>query len=809
MTNKLDKSIIPFLFEKNIGQYYEKVKFVLKNGTSTTFFTQDELVIVLAKPKEENIENKADRLNRIKEYETSVLRIKLENANQYPEIIGANELSCKINYIKGKNKDDWNMDVPAYEKIIYKDVYDGIDLVYYENNGKLEHDFIVSPKADINNIEIGFDGADKVELDNDKNILINVKEHDVMMLKPKVYQYIDDMEIEINSSFVVNNNNVTFSISDYNKNEVLIIDPVLIYGSYIGGSSSEEGRGIAVDANENAYITGYTNSSNFPVINAYQSTYQGNADVFLTTIDTKLSGVSSLIYSTYIGGSGYDEGRGVAVDNNENAYITGYTSSTNFPVINAYQSTYQGGSDVFLTKIDTKLSGVSSLIYSTYIGGSDNDYGAGVDVDSNENAYIAGYTFSINFPVINAYQSIRVGPYDLFLVKIDTKLSGINSLIYSTYIGGSSPNEGRGVAVDANENAYIVGDTLSTDFPVKNAYQSTLQGSNDVVLVKIDTKLSGVNSLMYSTYIGGSGSDLGYGIAVDTNQNAYITGRTDSTKFPVMNAYQSIYQGNSDAFIVKLNTLLSDLVLQKSSSKCTVKVGEKILYTIKITNNGPDTASNVIITDVIDDSFTINSLQASLGNIQNVGNTVTWTIPSLNIGQSETATIEVIATNQICSSCNIENIATATCDTNIINPNNATDKISISVDCSVKTFSDLQLRKTAPKRNFAVGEQIPFTVKVKNNGPEIATNIIMTDMVDTRFSIISLQTLSGTISQMGNLVVWTIPSLGVGVEVIATITVIAQVGVSNVSIANSVSLVSDSILTNPNNSRDATSVYIS
>ncbi|MGL5346768.1 MAG: SBBP repeat-containing protein [Peptostreptococcaceae bacterium] len=943
MNNKSNiLSNIPFTFEKNIGQYDKNVKFVLKNGTNTTFFTQEEIVIVFAKVKEENTNNQNDRLNNTKEYETSVLRLTLENSNQYPEIIGVNEFDCKINYIKGNDENDWNLNVPIYEKIIYKDIYNGIDLVYYENQGKLEHDFVVSPNANINSIEISFDGADDISLDNDKNVLINIKDHTIAMLRPKVYQYINDTEIEIDSSFLINNNNVTFDISDYNKNEVLIIDPVLMYGSYIGGSNVDEGFGIDVDNNQIAYITGTTYSTDFPIKNAYQSALQGATDIFLVKIDTRLNGTNSLLYSSYIGGDNSDTGISVAVDNNQHAYITGNTYSTNFPIKNAYQSSLEGINDAYLVKIDTVFSGASSLLYSTYLGGNDSDYGYGVavdnsqiayitgetlspnfptfnayqntlqgirnaflvkintnlvgvnsllystyfggidsvigrdvavdnnqnayfvgrtdsinfptknsyqstlqgsvdaflvkintnlgglssliystylggnnydaatsvSVDNNQNAYITGVTDSTNFPTFNAYQNINPGNDNAFLVKIDTHLSGVDSLLYSTYLGGSNSDTGYGVSVDNIENAYITGITTSTNFPLKYPYQSTFQGTSDAFLTKIDTKLIGSNSLVYSTYLGGNNSVTARDIAIDTNKNAYITGYTDSTNFPVRNAYQSTLQGATDAFIIKLNTLLTDLVLEKSSCQCMVTVGEKIIYTIKITNKGPDIASNIVVTDIINNGFIINNLQSSLGNILRIGNTVTWAIPTLNVGQKEIATIEVVATNQVCNTY-IENIATATCDNNITSPSNATDKTTLYVNCPANTFSDLQLRKTAPKRNFAVGEQIPFTIKIKNNGPDIATNIIMTDMIDSRLNIISLQTLSGTISQNGNLVIWTIPSLGVGTEIIATITAIAQVGVSNVSIANGANVICENILVNPNNSKDSTSVYIS
>ena len=835
--NSKISTTIPFMFEENIGQHDNESKFVLRNNKGTVFFLDSEIVFALMKTieeekQEQSIEDKLINVKDIKpkEYQVNLLKMKLENSNQTPEILGQGEFNCKINYFKGSDSSKWKTNIPIYEKIIYKEVYPRIDLTYYENQGILEHAFIIDPSGDINNIKMYFEGADKIELDKDGNVLIYAKDDAIKMAKPISYQEVSNKKIEIESNFVIEDNYIKFNVKNYDKSKVLVIDPTILYGTYLGGSADDYGRGVAVDNNENAYITGYTFSTDFPVKNAYQGELKGIRDAFLIKIDTKLSGVDSIIYGTYLGGSSsrdevygvavdnnenayitgstfstdfplqnayqetlkgtsnaflikidtklskddslkyatylggnaIDVGSGVAVDNNENAYITGFTCSTDFPLKNAYQGNLKGDVDAFLIKIDTKLIGASSLIYGTYLGGGANDYGSGVAVDNNENAYIIGDTYSTDFPLQNAYQdtfggtsnaflikidtklskddSLKYSTYlggngfnlgtgvavdnnenayitgntsstdfpvknayqdtlkgnqDAFLIKIDTKLSGDNSLIYGTYLGGNAINSGKGVvavAVDNNENAYITGNTSSTDFPVKNAYQDTLKGNQDAFLIKIDTKLSGDNSLIYGTYLGGNGYESGYGVAVDNNENAYITGYTYSTDFPVKNAYQETFGGIGDAFLIKLDTKIYDIVLQKSTCECKVSIGDKIAYTIKVTNNGPDKVTNIVVTDKLANGLTIDSLYSTIGNITTLANIVTWNIEELEVGQSAIAMI-VVKTNKkvLCSYKKtgefISNTASLTCD-NIVNPSSTTDTVVTYVDCTCKNAND-------------------------------------------------------------------------------------------------------------------------
>ncbi|MCK4763962.1 MAG: SBBP repeat-containing protein [Candidatus Aminicenantes bacterium] len=337
---------------------------------------------------------------------------------------------------------------------------------------------------------------------------------------------------------------------------ITVLDPSLsgaaslLYSTYLGGTGDDYCyRSIAADNNGNTYITGVTRSTDFPTLNQYQ-THQGDVDVFVTKIDTTQSGAASLLYSTYIGGTDADVVREIAADNSGGAYVTGYTSSTDFPTLNQYQAD-QLKDDAFVTKIDTYQTGASSLLYSTYLGGAGSDYGYGITVDNIGNAYVTGFTYSVDFPTLNQYQGFQ-GTADVFVTKIDTTQSGAAALLYSTYIGGASGEYGRGIAADNNGRAYVTGYTYSSDFPTFNLYQG-FQGVSDAFVTNIDTTQSGASSLLYSTCLGGKVRDWGYSIAVDNIGNAYVTGGTKSSNFPTVNQYQTLSTAYySDIFITKL-----------------------------------------------------------------------------------------------------------------------------------------------------------------------------------------------------------------------------------------------------------------
>jgi hypothetical protein len=326
----------------------------------------------------------------------------------------------------------------------------------------------------------------------------------------------------------------------------------LVYSTYIGGSSYDEGYGIAVDGSGNAYVTGRTTSINYDITaGAFQTAGGGLgylSDVFVTKLNASGSG---LVYSTYIGGGSNDYGYGIAVDGSGNAYVTGYTESTNYDVTpGAFQTTYGGGSDdVFVTQLNASGSG---LVYSTYIGGSSTDYGFGIAVDGTGNAYVTGSTWSTDYDVTaGAFQTTFGGAVDVFVTKLNASGSG---LVYSTYIGGSSYDYCQGIALDGSGNAYVTGETSSTDNDVTpGAFQTIHGGGNyDVFVTKLNTSGSG---LVYSTYIGGGSIDAGLGIAVDGSGNAYVTGRTGSNYPVTSGAFQTTNGGGWDVFVTKLDML--------------------------------------------------------------------------------------------------------------------------------------------------------------------------------------------------------------------------------------------------------------
>ena len=370
-------------------------------------------------------------------------------------------------------------------------------------------------------------------------------------------------------------NQVRFALGPYDKTKPLVIDPVLSYSTYLGGSLQDASLGIAVDSSGNAYVTGYTQSSDFPTLNPVQSTYHGGepagglnslvpgGDVFITKLNAD---GSALVYSTYLGGSGSDQGNAIAVDSSGFAYVTGSTSSTDFPTLNPIQSTYHGGGsgsfgppggDAFITKLSADGS---ALIYSTYLGGSAQDEGNGIAVDSSGNSYVTGQTISADFPTANAIQaacdlgsSCSYG--DAFVTKVNAAGS---ALVYSTYLGGSNSDTGNGVAVDSSRNAYVTGQTYSSDFPTVNPLQANNSGAPDAFVAKLN---SAGSALVYSTYLGGSGSEQGTSIAVDSAGNAYITGNTQSSDFPTASPLQAASGGDAnDAFVAKINAAGSALV---------------------------------------------------------------------------------------------------------------------------------------------------------------------------------------------------------------------------------------------------------
>ncbi|MFX0092197.1 MAG: SBBP repeat-containing protein [Candidatus Hodarchaeota archaeon] len=604
--------------------------------------------------------------------DATVLRLRFSLSfpgSQTVSPVGLGLSSYYTNYFYG---DHQLTNVPTWEEIWYHDLYPGVDLRYYMSTQGLKYDFLVYPGVDPNQISVQVDDSMMLDVETQQiSLQSRIQPH--FHFQETGLQVWQDDGTPIPAQFIpkmTNRNTYGFQLESYDPSQMLIIDPIwLSFSTYLGGMMPDGGMSIKQDALGNSYIIGETLSSNFPTVNAYNSTFSTSLDIFVSKLNATGNG---LIFSTYLGGSDEDscESMGIAVDASGNVYIcgttlsqdyplvnetgtykggwdfivtklnatgnglifstyfstpsvdmasdievdangncyvlgtidyypydialagdvcvvkydtnggiiaqkilegnakdwglgltldaagniylTGWTTSTNYPTVNAYQDTLNGDDDTFVTKLNTTMD----IVFSTYLGGSGDDRGHGIAVDSTGNIYLSGYTTSSDYPTVNAFQStFGGGTGDCFVTKLNATGTG---LVFSTYLGGSDAEAAvqkagvdkpsNEIAVDANGNSYIIGTTKSNDFPILNAYQSTNGGDLDVFVTKLNTTGTGLN---FSTYLGGSAVDEGKSITVDTNGNCYIIGKTDSSNFPTCNAYQSQKKG-TDAFVAKL-----------------------------------------------------------------------------------------------------------------------------------------------------------------------------------------------------------------------------------------------------------------
>ncbi len=554
-------SQLPLSFEPNVGQSSDSVKFISRGSGYGLFLTASEAVFVLRKnkPASERREPVSDDLRApdssllsINSASASVLRLRLLGANNNARLRGLDDLPGRLNYFIGNDPKKWRTDVHTYRKVIYDEIYPGIDLTYYGNQRQLEYDFEVSPEADPKAIRLGFDSSVRAKISANGDLILNTGGVEVREKKPVLYQQVDGDRRPVEGRYVlVGKRQVGFEIGPYDRSRTLVIDPTLVYSTYLGGSGDDSGSSITVDSNNNVYVAGTTSSTNFPLMNAAFSANVGLADIFVTKID---AAGANLVYSTYVGGSGMDRGDGIAIDSSGNAFVVGRvdSSSTNFPTTaGSFAQNYRGGDfDGVVFKLNAQGN---ALVYSAFLGGEDNDSVEGVAIDSSGNAYVTGGTKSTAFPTtFSAYQSQRAGDTDAFLTRIN---SGGTALVYSSYLGGGGTDRGSGVAIDASGNAYLAGFTGSGDFPTENAFQNSFGGSFDAFVAKIDTNASGINSLVLCSYLGGTADEKAYGVAIDnTGNNIYVVGQTSSNDFPLLNPEQPSFGGSFDAFIAKITS---------------------------------------------------------------------------------------------------------------------------------------------------------------------------------------------------------------------------------------------------------------
>jgi hypothetical protein len=550
---------LPLAFEANQGQTASDVRFLSRGDGYTLFLTEQEAVLTLRQPvpgsdahldraklgKMRGNKRAAERL--------SVLRMRLDGANPNVAIAGVDRMPTKVNYFIGNDPKKWHTDVPAYSRVKYQGVYPGVDLLFYGNQRRLEYDFVVAPGADVSQIALDVQGANKLRIDRHGNLLMKMHGGEVELQKPVVYQDVNGERREIAANYAIaNNHEVRFAVPDYDHTRSLTIDPVLNYVTYLGGTGTDAAFGIALDAAMNAYIAGITSSTDFPQQNPEPPTPPTDIAADGTAFVSELDPTGAhLLYSTYLGGSGSASGgdgaQAITVDAASplNVYLTGFTFSADFPVTtNALigapgpGGTGTGGSG-FVTKLTPSLTGTAQLAYSTYLGGDTEDQGNGIAVDGTGDAFITGLTLSTNFPhTTNALHSALLNPNgSVFLTEINT-VTGTD--VFSTYFGGTNGpgssflfgDEAFGITIDTSSNAYIVGTTTSTDFPTMGTtVSSCLTDTNGIAFVSvINTTTPG---LTYSTCLGGASTETqGFGIAL-AGGVVYATGQTTSPDFPV------------------------------------------------------------------------------------------------------------------------------------------------------------------------------------------------------------------------------------------------------------------------------------
>jgi hypothetical protein len=570
---------LPIRFEANVGQASSGIEYVARGNGYTVALTEQAAILGL---RPATASPPAARL-----------RLSLLHARSQPRLRPERQQTSVSNYLVGNDPRKWHSNLANYAAVRYEQIYPGIDWVVYGNPRQLEYDFVVAPHSDPRQIALRLDGAQSVALADNGDLLVRVRDATLRQLKPVVYQSTDDgARRYIEGRYILTHQHLTFSLGDYDRGRELIIDPTFVYSTYLGGSSFDGATAIAVDTEGNTYVAGSATSTDFPTEDPLQAAPKQFGNLFISKLN---AAGSALVYSTYLGGTGNghygnlstcdtrgsvnvslsgDVATAIAVDAVGNAYVAGSTNSNDFPTVNPFQATNHGqagsASNSFLLKLN---AAGSALVYSTYLGGSgraeaqiiSGDSATGIAVDSTGDAYVTGITSSPDFPTLTPFQATNgqtaAGTVTAFVAKFNSSASALQ---YSSYLGGSAATGfgdcASAIAIDSGGNAYVVGQTSSTNFPTAAAFQSvnhaTALATGSVGNAFV-TKINATGSaLVYSTYLGGSANDAAQAVAVDASGSAYISGYTDSTDFPTANAFQPKNQTNghdANAFVTRFN----------------------------------------------------------------------------------------------------------------------------------------------------------------------------------------------------------------------------------------------------------------
>jgi uncharacterized repeat protein (TIGR01451 family) len=757
------------VFLENRGQVDARVRFYARTGSQTVWATDEGLLFDLIRTRNAPSHDPAtpfgdagtkavrDRL---------VVRQRLVGARQSPAIVTGHPQSGRTNLFVGTDTARWRTGLRSFGEVTYRSVYPGIDFRVYGNGGALEQEFIVHPGADPRRIQVAYDNVNVIRAGHDGSLQVETSFGDLSESAPRIYQQIDGRRVDVPGRFRVGApDSYGFEIGTYRRDAPLVIDPTLEFSTYLGGSSTDSAEDVFVDAHGDLYITGYTLSTNFPTDDSLDGTCTNCAiyeDVFVSKIN---AAGQSIIYSTYLGGSQADRGTGIAVDHAGNAYITGETRSADFPLATPLQAAPGGGSDVFVAEIDA--SG-NTLVYSTYLGGNGTDAASDIAVDASQNAYVTGYTESPDFPVAAPLQpTCHEDTYesDAFVTRI-AALGG--SMPFSTCLGGAGGDAGTAIALDAAGQAYVVGATSSTDFPTVPtgaALQPVLAGSSDAFVMKLDTAAP---AIVYSTFLGGQIGDLARGVAVDATGAAYVAGQTTSDDFPVVNAYRSS-GADVEAFLAKLDPAGTALQYSTfhggSSHDAALAIAVDALGRAYIA--GSTRSSDFPLADPLQSMYA-GATDAFVTRFSAAAAIPEYSTLLGGAGEDQALAIAVTALGDAF-------VAGYTGSANfpIANPIQATK--AGGIDAFVLKIAgekaDVQLDKSDAPDPVIAGSPLSYTLTVVNNGPSVATDVVLTDVLPASTTLVSVSAGQGTCGDAAAAVTCELGSLAAGANAIVTIVV--------------------------------------
>ena len=805
----VDFGRLPLSFEPNQGQTDPQVKFLARGAGYGVFLTSDQAVLTLRSSAESS----------------SVVRMQLAGASPAATPAGTSQLPGKSNYFIGNDRAKWHSGVPQFARVRYEGVYPGVDLVYYGNQGQLEYDFEVAPGADPSQIALRFQGHERANLDDSGNLILASGSNEVRLNAPRIYQEFGAEQRPVAGHFVLQpKGKVGFELAAYDRTRALVIDPVLTFSTYFGGSGNESCSlilgiasppsgcpAVAIDPSSNIYIAGSTMSADFPVVppvtstpSAFQPAIAVAPDVFVTKVNAV---GSTILFSTYLGGDGIDTTAGVAADTAFNVVVAGTTTSSNFPVSTgtAFQATRtNANAHAFVSVLGPTGE---SLQYSTYLSGDGAESARGLALDPRNKIYVIGTTTSRNVPdathsfpaTLNAIQAASLGNSQFFVSKIDPTLIGFPSLAYSTYFGGGNPVDGLtlggGIAVDANSNVYITGGTNfqhtgspATDFPILNAFQGCLDTPppatttttttncvtpaspipTDAFVAKINPAASAGTQLLYSSYLGGTGNDVGFAVAVDSGLSAYVTGSTASTDVTIPSGttpFQRCLDAPTNPSPCPTGVTASDAFVGKFGTPCVgstcTTTAVPLTYFSYLGGSGADVGLSIAVdtlqgariagwTSSTDFPTPNSPIQATPGGavdafVARVDTTASSTVALGHFGTYLGGTGNDFGTSIATDAQGSSYIVGETASGNFPKQN--------PIQANLDGLSDAFLTKLGPALNLSLTEAVtPLTVGVGNNATftytitnnaDLTTGIIFTDVLPSTATFVSANSSPG------------------------------------------------------------------